>query len=158
MSDEIRNKKTNVGAGLASMARYNATTKSFDDIGALYDPLPEIPFERDALDDTHSKTTFERTKAGIKKSGSMEFKLKTGSAGLAMIQADYEAGTESLFRYCIPVAGDDDSDTEDVFVWAWISAYKKVPAMKDETFVLVTFNVNEIDPDMTDIEIIVPEP
>lgn len=153
MSDEIRNNKTNVGAGLAEMARYNDTAKTFDDIGALYDPLPEIPFERDALDDTHSKTTFERTKAGIKKSGSMEFKLKTGSAGLEIIQADYEAGKESLYRYRIPTAGDELSDTEDVFMYAWISAYKKVPAMKDETFVLVTFNVNEIDPDMTDIEI-----
>lgn len=153
MTDEIRNTKTNVGAGLAKILRYDPVSKKLQDLGAMYDPLPEIPYEREALDDTHSKTEFERTKAGIKKSGSMEIKLKTGSAGLALIKQDYEAGTESLYCYRIPVAGNSESDTEDVYMWMWVSAFKKAPSMKDETFVMVTFNINEIDPDIEGINI-----
>ena len=132
----------NIGAGLAVLKHYVAAAGT--DIGALYDPLPEIDYSRDALDDTNTKSTFERTKAGIRKAGPLTFKVKSDAAGLATIKADYEAGTESVWCFIIPTSA-SGSATEEVYFKAWVSNFKKMPSMKDETFISITLNVNELD-------------
>lgn len=132
----------NIGAGLAVLSRYTGAVAT--DIGALYDPLPEIDYSRDALDDTNTKSNYDRTKAGIRKAGPMTYKVKTGASGLATIKADFESGTESVWRFTIPTSADGQT-TEDVFFTAWVQNYKVMPSMKDETFVSITLNLNELD-------------
>lgn len=132
----------NIGAGLAVLKHYVGAVGT--DIGALYDPLPEIDYSRDALDDTNTKSTFERTKAGIRKAGPLTFKVKSDAAGLATIKSDYEAGTESVWSFIIPTSA-TGGQTEEIFFTAWVSSFKKAPSMKDETFINITLNVNELD-------------
>lgn len=131
----------NIGAGLAVLKRYTGAVGT--DIGALYDPLPEIDYSRDSLDDTNTKSSFERTKAGIRKAGPLTFKIKSDAAGLATAKADMESGAESIWCFVIPTSVTGET-TEEFFFKAWVSNVKSMPSMKDETFVNLTLNVNEL--------------
>jgi hypothetical protein len=136
---------TNIGAGQIILGLEGVTADTFADIGALLDPIPEMDLSRDALDDSNSKSNWERTKAGIRKAAPLAFKIKTTAAGYADIKTMYGLGTEGRWKFTIP----DDSGlvggTEDIIFKAWIPSLKKMPSLKDETFITLTLNINEVE-------------
>lgn len=135
----------NIGAGQIILALEGSTPDTFVDVGALLDPIPEVDLSRDALDDTNTKSNWERTKAGIRKAAPVAFKIKTTAAGYADIKTMFGEGTEGRWSFTIP----DDSGTaggvEEIIFKAWISNLKKTASLKDETFINLTLNINEVE-------------
>lgn len=135
----------NIGAGQIILALESGPPETFVDVGPLLDPIPEVDFSRDALDDTNTKSGWERTKAGIRKAAPVAFKIKTTAAGYVEIKTMYGLGTEGRWKFTIP----DDSVTvggiDDIIFKAWISNLKKTPSLKDETFINLTLNINEVE-------------
>lgn len=137
---------TNIGAGKVTLNYEGSTPDTFDQVaGELYDPLPELAISRDALDDSNTGHKFERTKAGIRKVAALQYKIKTTAAGLSTMKSDFESGAERKWQYVIPSDETQEGGDEAVVITAWISELKKVPSLKDETFVFVTLNVNAVE-------------
>ncbi|MEY8205414.1 MAG: hypothetical protein RPR40_10100 [Bermanella sp.] len=137
--------KANIGAGKIILAREGNIADTFEDVGELYDPIPEIDLQRDALDDTNTASDFERTKAGMKKIGALTFKIKTSATGGANAKADWISGEERRWKFTIPSDEVSDGGIEAHTLKAWVSNYKLTPSMKDETFILLTLNINELE-------------
>mgnify|MGYP000384697477 FL=1 len=136
---------TNIGAGQIILALEGVTVDTFADIGPLLDPIPEIDLSRDSLDDTNTKSNWERTKAGIRKAAPAAFKIKTTAAGYADIKTMYELGTEGRWKFTIPDDSGAVGGVENIIFKAWIPNLKKVPSLKDETFIMLTLNINEVE-------------
>ena len=137
---------TNIGAENVTLNYEGSTPATFDQVaGDLYDPLPELALSRESLDDTHTGSKWERSKAGMRKAGGMQYKLKTTAAGLATIKEDFKTGKERSWQFVVPSDSADATGGKETFEFkAWISELKILPSMKDETFVVFSFNVNEV--------------
>lgn len=136
---------TNIGAGKIILARESDTPETFEDVGELYDPIPELDFQRDSLDDTNTKSAYERTKAGLKKVSALAFKIKTSAAAAANVKADWGTGKERRWKFTLPTDETTPGGTEEIIFAGWVSNYKLTPAIKDETFIMLTINVNEVE-------------
>jgi len=136
---------TNIGAGAVILSLESATPDTFVDVGQLYDPLPEVDFTRESLDDTNTKSATERTKAGIRKIAPLAFKVKTTADGYADMKTLAGTGEEKRWKYIIPDDSGAAGGTEELIVKAWVSGVKRIPAMKDETFIMLTLNINELE-------------
>jgi hypothetical protein len=136
---------TNIGAGKIILALEGDTPDTFVDIGALLDPIPEIDLSRDSLDDTNTKSNWDRTKAGIRKAAPIAFKIKTTAAGYADIKELFGLGTEGRWKFTIPDDSIAPGGVEEIIFKAWVPNLKKSPSMKDETFINLTMNINEVE-------------
>ena len=136
---------TNIAAGAVMLELETATPGTYADFGELYDPIPEIAISRDSLDDTNSKSAWERSKAGIRKAAPVTFKIKTNAAGYADAMTMISSGDEGRWKYTIPNDSVSVGGTEEVIFKAWVSDVKKVPSLKDETFIMLTLNINEVE-------------
>lgn len=136
---------TNIGAGQIILALEGVTADTFVDIGALLDPIPEIDLSRDSLDDTNTKSSWERTKAGIRKAAPVAFKIKTTAAGYDDIKTMWDLGTEGRWKFTIPDDSGSVGGVEDIIFKAWVASLKKTPSLKDETFIMLTLNINEVE-------------
>jgi hypothetical protein len=135
----------NIGAGNIILALESPTPDTFVDIGALLDPIPELDLSRDSLDDTHSKSAWDRTKAGIRKAAPLAFKIKTTAAGYGDINSMFRSGIEGRFKFTIPDDSASLGGTEEIIFKAWVPNLKKTPSLKDETFINLTLNINEVE-------------
>jgi hypothetical protein len=136
---------TNIGAGQIILGLEGVTPDTFVDIGALLDPIPEVDLSRDSLDDTNSKSNWERTKAGIRKAAPLAFKIKTTAAGYSDIKTMYDLGTEGRWSFTIPDDSVRSGGVENIVFKAWIANLKKTASLKDETFINLTLNINEVE-------------
>jgi hypothetical protein len=138
--------ETKIGAGNTLLRRWDNSlgTPAFVSIGTLYDPLPELDLKRAENDDTRTDSSWSRTRAGIKSASALAFKIKTDATGLADILTDFNSGDENQWEYVIPSEETDGETTETLTLTAWVSAVKKGPSIKDETFVTFTLNINAV--------------
>ncbi len=135
----------NIGAEKIILARESDAPETFVDIGELYDPIPELDLQSNSQDDTSTKSKFERTKSGMTKIGPLAFKIKTSAAGAADVKADLLSGEERRWQFTIPSDETTPGGVEVHVLKAWVSSYKLTPSIKDETFIMLTLNVNEIE-------------
>lgn len=136
---------TNIGAGQIILGLEGVTPDTFVDIGALLDPIPEVDLSRDSLDDTNSKSNWDRTKAGIRKAAPVAFKIKTTAVGYADIKTMFGLGTEGRWSFTIPDDSGAVGAVEEIIFKAWVTNLKKIPSLKDETFINLTLNINEVE-------------
>jgi predicted secreted protein len=136
---------TNIGAGKIILALEDNTPDTFVGIGELYDPIPEIEVSRDGVDDTNTGSVWERTKAGIRKAAPVAFKIKTDAAGYADVIAAFNDGAEKRWKFTIPNDSVTKGATEEIIFKAWVGSHKKAPSLKDETFIFINLNINEVE-------------
>jgi predicted secreted protein len=136
---------TNIGAGKIILALEGDVVDTFVDIGELYDPIPEIEVSRDGLDDTNTKSKWERTKAGMRKAAPVAFKIKTTAAGSDAILAAFNDGAEKRWKFTIPDDSTTKGEVEEIIFKAWVGSHKKMASLKDETFINFTANINEVE-------------
>lgn len=136
---------TKIGAGNSSLRRWDASlgTPAFVDIGTLYDPLPEIDMKREELDGTNTASSMAETRPGIKSVPALAFRIKTNAAGYSKILEDFDSGDRVQWEYVFP-SDESGGPTETLTLTAWVSSVKKSPALKDETFVTFTLNINAV--------------
>jgi predicted secreted protein len=136
---------TNIGAGKIILALEGNTPDTFVGIGELYDPIPEIEVSRDGVDDTNTGSVWERTKAGMRKAAPVAFKIKTDAAGYADVIAAFNDGAEKRWKFTIPNDSVTKGATEEIIFKAWVGSHKKAPSLKDETFIFINLNINEVE-------------
>lgn len=135
---------TNIGAGKIIFA-LEGVPDTFSTIGELYDPIPEVDLSREGVDDTNTASNWERTKAGMRKAAPITLKIKTDAAGEADIIAAFNDGEEKRWKFTMPNDSVTKGGVKDIIFKAWVGGHKTAPSLKDETFIFVTLNINEVE-------------